>query len=109
MGGDIDVAIACNDLTQIKQHFGSKSPKYFGMWGTSATLEKFPSLRDFFMTWGNHPYEDIGAGNKKRFNRDIGIVTLSFDSKLASTHSKWWVKDFVYDAAIDNMRTNDIR
>jgi hypothetical protein len=105
--GDIDVALACKDLRKIQRHFGTRRPNMFddAMWGSSCTLNNFPSLRHFYQEWGNHPYVKIGEGNRKRYNRDIGILTFNFDWKDASTYSQWWVKDYVYDAKTDTIMT----
>jgi hypothetical protein len=103
---DIDVALAFRDLNKALQHFGSPpySPKFGSIqWGASATLGAFPSLKDFYNTFGEHPYSRIGDRHNKIYKREIGIVTLNFNWHLSSTSSKHWAKDYVYDAATDTI------
>lgn len=104
--GDIDVGIACSDVRKIQQHFGNIRPNYLGgaMWGSNLTLQAFPSLQDFYMEWGNHPYVRIGTGSQKRYNRDIGIVTYNLDWHEVAPYSRFWRKDYVYDAATDEIK-----
>jgi len=101
---DIDVALAFPDLNKVLQHFGSKpSSPSFGdkAWGADPTLRAFPSLQDFYKTFGDHPYQKIGDRNQKIYKREIGIVTYNFNWHQSSTSSARWAKDYVYDAATD--------
>jgi hypothetical protein len=102
--GDIDMAIASDDVRKMQRHFG-RPPNYLGcMWGSTLTLQAFPSLKDFYMRWGNNPHGAlIGAGKKKYYDRDIGIVTFCLDWKDAAPYSRNWRKDYVYDAAQDKI------
>jgi len=101
---DIDVALAFPDLNKVLQHFGSKpSSPSFGdkAWGADPTLCAFPSLKDFYKTFGDHPYQKIGDRSHKIYKREIGIVTYNFNWHQSSTSSARWAKDYVYDAATD--------
>jgi len=102
---DIDVALGFRDLDKVLQHVGKQpfnDPKFGSIqWGASATLKAFPSLKEVYNTFGEHPYQKIGNPNQKIYKREIGIITLNFNWKLSSTCSKQWAKDYVYDAATD--------
>jgi hypothetical protein len=102
--GDIDVAIVCRDPQKLEQHFGGPPTNRFGTWGSNSTMKAFPSLRDIYKTWGNHPFLKLYVDNPKYFNRDIGIVTLSFDWHKASTYSRWWKRSYMFDPSIDDIK-----
>jgi hypothetical protein len=83
---DIDVALAFRDLNKTLQHFGSapfNDPKFGSIqWGASATLRAFPSLKDFYKTFGEHPYQQFGDRNQKNLQEGHWNHHLQF--QLAS-------------------------
>lgn len=70
-------------------------------------MKSLPCLKDFFMKFGNHPFQPIGIPSQKLYNRDIGIVTLNFDWHNTCTLSKWWRRDYVYSSDEDDILKPD--